>query len=190
MRYSSVLRPRQATLRKLCLSAVRLLCSSAVARLVVARLALLAQFVGFRPPHYCSPSSPYPHQEAIKENGRNKNTNQDHGLKNTQLLEVMAKQQSEAQAAAAAAMTAQNEALKSFQETIASVVVPLSQRSPTAVHLPKKKPHVPGLGWRPDKPTPLVTPGRPNPSDQRNHRHRGSTFCPTCHGRCGILALK
>ena len=39
----------------------------------------------------------------------------DQGLKNTQLLEVMAKQQSEAQAAAAAAMTAQNEALRSFQ---------------------------------------------------------------------------
>ena len=47
------------------------------------------------------------------------------GIKNTQLLEVMAKQQSEAQVAAAAAMTAQNEALRSFQDTIASVVVPL-----------------------------------------------------------------
>ena len=54
----------------------------------------------------------------------------DHGHKNTQLLEVMAKQQSEAQAAAAAAMTEQNEALRNFQETIASVVVPLSQRPP------------------------------------------------------------
>ena len=52
------------------------------------------------------------------------------GLKNTQWLEVMAKQKSEAQAAAAAAMIAQNEALKSFQETIASVLVPLSQRPP------------------------------------------------------------
>ena len=51
----------------------------------------------------------------------------DQGIKSTQSLEVMAKQQSEAQAAAAAAMIAQNEALKSFQETIASVVVPLSQ---------------------------------------------------------------
>ena len=60
----------------------------------------------------------------------------DQGLKNTQLLEVMAKQQSEAQAAAAAAMTAQNEALRSFQDTIASVVVPLSSRPPTAVHMP------------------------------------------------------
>ena len=67
----------------------------------------------------------------------------DQGLKNTQLLEVMAKQQSEAQAAAAAAMIAQNEALKSFQETIASVVVPLSQRPPTAVHLPEKDPKFP-----------------------------------------------
>ena len=38
----------------------------------------------------------------------------DQGLKNTKLLEVMAKQQSEAQAAAAAAMIAQNEAVKSF----------------------------------------------------------------------------
>ena len=64
----------------------------------------------------------------------------DQGLKNTQLLEVMAKQQSEAQVAAAAAMIAQNEARKSFQETIASVVVPLSQRPPTAVHLPEKDP--------------------------------------------------
>ena len=57
-----------------------------------------------------------------------------------QLLEVMAKQQSDAQAAAAAATIAQNEALKNFQETIASVVVPLSQRLPTAVPLPEKDP--------------------------------------------------
>ena len=64
----------------------------------------------------------------------------DQWLKNTQLLEVMAQQQIEAQATAAAAMTAQNEALKSFQETIASVVVPLYQRPPTAVHLPEKDP--------------------------------------------------
>ena len=64
----------------------------------------------------------------------------DQGLKNTQLLEVMAKKQNEAQAAAAAAMTTQNEPLKSFQETIASVVVPLSQRQPTAVHLHEKDP--------------------------------------------------
>ena len=83
----------------------------------------------------------------------------DQGLKNTQLLEVMAKQQSEAQAAAAAAMIAQNEALKSFQETIASVVVPLSQRPPTAVHLPERT-QVPGLGRRPDTINPLVTPSR------------------------------
>ena len=54
----------------------------------------------------------------------------DQGLKNTQLLEVMAKQQSEAQAAATAAMTAQNEALRNFQYTIASVVVPFLQRPP------------------------------------------------------------
>ena len=53
----------------------------------------------------------------------------DQGLKNTQLLEVMAKHQ--------------NEALKSFQETIASVVVPLSQRHPTAVHIPEKDPKFP-----------------------------------------------
>ena len=64
----------------------------------------------------------------------------DQGNKNTQLLEVMAKQQNEAQTAAAAAMIAQNEALKSFQDTIASIVVPLSQRAPTAVHLPEKDP--------------------------------------------------
>ena len=38
----------------------------------------------------------------------------DQGLKKTQLLEVMTKQQSEAQAAEAAAMTVQNEALRSF----------------------------------------------------------------------------
>ena len=48
----------------------------------------------------------------------------DQGVKNTQLLEVMAKQQNEAQTAAAAAMIAQKEALKNFQETIASIVVP------------------------------------------------------------------
>ena len=67
----------------------------------------------------------------------------DQGRKNTQLLKAMAQQQSEAQAAAAAAMIAQNEALNSFQETMASVVVPLSQRPPTAVHLPEKDPKFP-----------------------------------------------
>ena len=40
-------------------------------------------------------------------------------------------------------MTAQKEALRSFQETIASVVVPLSQRPPTAVNLPEKDPNFP-----------------------------------------------
>ena len=67
----------------------------------------------------------------------------DQGVSNTQLLEVMAKQQNEAQTAATAAMAAQNEALKNFQDTIASIVVPLSQRAPTAVHLPEKDPKSP-----------------------------------------------
>ena len=56
---------------------------------------------------------------------------------------MIVKQQSKAQAAAAAAMTAQNEELKSFQDTIASVVVLLSQSPPTAVHLPEKDPTFP-----------------------------------------------
>ena len=67
----------------------------------------------------------------------------DQGGRNTQLLEVMAKQQNEAQTAATAAIAAQNECLKSFQDTIASIVVPLSQRAPTAVHLPEKDPKFP-----------------------------------------------
>ena len=67
----------------------------------------------------------------------------DQGVSNTQLLGVMAKQQNEAQRTATAAMTAQNEAHKNFQDTIASIVVPLSQRPPTAVHLPKKDPKRP-----------------------------------------------
>ena len=50
------------------------------------------------------------------------------------MLEVMAKQQNEAQTAATAATAAQNEALKNFQDTIASIVVP------TAVHLREKDP--------------------------------------------------
>ena len=49
----------------------------------------------------------------------------DQGVRNTQLLEVMAKQQNEAQTAATAAMAAQNEALKNFHDTIASIMVPL-----------------------------------------------------------------
>ena len=65
---------------------------------------------------------------------------QEQGLKNTQLVEVMARQQNDAQTAAAAALADQNESLRNFQETIASVVVPLSQRPPTAVHLPEKDP--------------------------------------------------
>ena len=56
---------------------------------------------------------------------------------------MMAKQQNEAQLAATAAMTPKNEALKNVQDTIASIVVPLSQRPPTAVHLHEKDPKFP-----------------------------------------------
>ena len=59
------------------------------------------------------------------------------------MLEVIAKQQNEAQTATTAAMAAQNEALRNFQHIIASIVVPLSQRPPTAVHLPEKDPKAP-----------------------------------------------
>ena len=69
----------------------------------------------------------------------------DQGRKNTQLLEVMAKQQNEAQTAATAAMAAHSEALKNLQDIIASIVVPLSQRAQTAVHLPEKDPKFPDL---------------------------------------------
>ena len=62
----------------------------------------------------------------------------DQGVRNTQLLDVMGKQQNRAQTAATAAMTAQNDALNHFKDPIASIVVPLSQRPPTAVHLPEK----------------------------------------------------
>ena len=55
----------------------------------------------------------------------------------------MTKQQNEAQTAVTAAMTANNEALKNFQDTIASIVVPLSHMAQTAVHLPEKDPKVP-----------------------------------------------
>ena len=50
----------------------------------------------------------------------------DQGVRNTQLLEVMAKQQNEAQIATTTAMTAQNESLQNLQDTIASIVVQLS----------------------------------------------------------------
>ena len=55
----------------------------------------------------------------------------------------MDKQQNEAQNAATAAMAAQNEALRNFQDTITSIVVQLSQRTQTAVHLPEKDPKFP-----------------------------------------------
>ena len=42
---------------------------------LLTRLALLAQFVGFRLPHYCSSLLSYQRHEAIKENGRNKDGN-------------------------------------------------------------------------------------------------------------------
>ena len=45
------------------------------------------------------------------------------GIKNTHLLEVMFKQQNEAHTASAAALLGQNESLRNFQETIASVGV-------------------------------------------------------------------
>ena len=69
----------------------------------------------------------------------------DQGVRNTQLLEVMVKQKNEAHIAETAAMTAQNYAIKNFQDTIASIVVPLSQRPPTTVHLPEKDPKFPAL---------------------------------------------
>ena len=73
----------------------------------------------------------------------------DQGVRNTQLLEVMAKQQNEAQTAATAAMAVQNEALRNFQDIIASIVGQLSQRPPTAVHLRDKDPKRPDLdGYR------------------------------------------
>ena len=57
----------------------------------------------------------------------------------------MARQQNEAKNAATAAMAAQNEALRNFQDTITSIVVQLSQRTQTAVHLPEKDPKFPDL---------------------------------------------
>ena len=51
----------------------------------------------------------------------------DQGVRNTQLLDVMAREQNDAQTAAAAALAATNETLRNFQETTASLVVPLSQ---------------------------------------------------------------
>ena len=83
----------------------------------------------------------------------------DQGFRNTQLLEVMAKQQNEAQTAATAAMAAQNEGLNTFQDTIASIVIPLSQRAPTARASTRKGPEVPGLVWRPDTAATMVAPG-------------------------------
>ena len=113
----------------------------------------------------------------------------DQGLKNTQLLEVMAKQQSEAQAAAAAAMIAQNEALKSFQETIASVVVPLSQRPPTAVHLPEKDPKF--QDWDGDRTHLLLWLHQVDQIRQTKEiTDTGCTFCPKRHGRCGIWTFQ
>ena len=113
----------------------------------------------------------------------------DQGLKNTQLLEVMAKQQSEAQAAAAAAMIAHNEALKNFQDTIASVVVPLSQRPPTAVHLPEKDPKFPD--WDGDRTHLLLWLHQVDQIRQTKEiTDRGCTFCPTCHGRGGIRTFQ
>ena len=72
----------------------------------------------------------------MKKMEENRTVIRDQEVRNTQLLEVMAKQQNEAHTAATAAIVAQNEALKNFQDTIASIVVPLSQMAPNAVHLP------------------------------------------------------
>ena len=107
---------------------------------LLARLALLAQFVGFRPPHYCSSLLPYRHHEAIKENGRNKNGNPGPGTKEHPVARSNGQTAKRSSGSRRSSNDAQNEALKSFQETIASVVVPLSQRPPTAVHLPEKDP--------------------------------------------------
>ena len=88
-------------------------------------------------------------KEQSKKMDEIKGVIREQGLKNTQLLEVMARQQNDAQTAAAAARAAQNESLRSFQDTIASVVVTLSQRPPTAMHLPEKDPKFPDLdGYR------------------------------------------
>ena len=113
----------------------------------------------------------------------------DQGLKNTQLLGVMAKQQSEAHTAAAAAMIAQNEALKIFQKTIASVVVPLSQRHPRQCTYPRKTPsfrietkngHTYSSGY-----TKSIKSDRP-----RKSRKPWKYVSPTRHKRRGIRAFQ
>ena len=60
------------------LSAVRLPRLSELHGSIAARLTLSAPFVGFRPPHSCSPLFTYRHHgknETIEENGRNKDSN-------------------------------------------------------------------------------------------------------------------
>ena len=113
---------------------------------LVARLTLLVPFVGsVRPtpvPH-CLHTDITPVTQQFKNMAEIRTVILDQWVMNTQLLEVMTKQQNKAQTAATAAMTAQNEALKNFQDTIASIVVPLSQRAPTAVHLPENDPKFP-----------------------------------------------
>ena len=64
----------------------------------------------------------------------------DQGIKNTKFLEIMDKQQIEAQNATSAALFAKTESVRKFQETIASVVVWLSQSQPPAVPLQEKDP--------------------------------------------------
>ena len=62
----------------------------------------------------------------------------------------MAKQQDDAQGAADAALLAQKESHRNFQETIASLVVPQSKRTQTTVHLPEKDPKF--TDWEGDGP--------------------------------------
>ena len=157
---------------------------------LLARLALLAHFVSFRPPHYCSSSFSSHHHETIEENGRNTNSNPRPGTKehpvargNDQTAKRSAGRRGSSNDRAERSTS---ELLGHHRERCGTVVT----EAPNSSARTRERPQVSGLGWRSDTPTPLVTPSRPDPTDQRNHRHGRSTFCTTCHGCRGIRTFQ
>ena len=50
----------------------------------------------------------------------------------------------------------------------------------------RERSDVPGLGWRPNTLAPMATASRPDPTDQGDPGHRGSTFCQARNG-CRVL---
>ena len=113
----------------------------------------------------------------------------DQGNKKTQLLEIMAKQQNEAQTAAAAAMIARMRPSR-VSRIPARALWYSWHKGPRQQCIYPRKIRSSLIGWRPDTSTHMATSSRPDPTNQGDPRHCGSTL-RQARNRCrGLRALQ